>query len=153
MGAFFLFFIFLRFVNRKAEPYGVALFTPLYTTKQHNIMLVNRIKTMEQNIETKQEYKTAIEIYLGWKIMDIQKRLRGNPEMMVMMMCKPVMDFEMDVLPKVDSDPIAYADGVQIFMEHMKTVLNNSYRPDIGESNLEKVETQFLLNYIYHDMD
>lgn len=116
-------------------------------------MLVDRIKTMEQNIETKEEYKTAIEIYLGWKIMDIQKRLRGNPEMMVMMMCKPVMDFEMEVLPKVDSDPIAYADGVQMFMTHMKTVLNNSYRPDMGGKDLERVETQFLLNYIYHDME
>ena len=116
-------------------------------------MLVDRIKTMEQDIKTKAEYKSAIEIYLGWKIMDIQKRLRGNPHNMVMMMCKPVMDFEMEVLPQVESDPIAYADGVQTFMEHMKTVLNNSYRPDMGGRNLEQVETQFLLNYIYHDME
>ena len=108
---------------------------------------------MEQNIETKEEYKTAIEIYLGWKIMDIQKRLRGNPHMMVMMMCKPVMDFEMEVLPQVESNPTAYADGVERFMTHMKTVLNNSYRPDMGGKDLEKVETQFLLNYIYHDME
>ena len=116
-------------------------------------MLVSRIKTMEQDIKTKAEYKSALEIYLGWKIMDIQKRLRGNPHNMIMMMCKPVMDFEMEVLPKVESDPIAYADGVQMFMEHMKTVLNNSYRPDMGEKNLETVETQFLLNYIYHEME
>jgi len=116
-------------------------------------MLVDRIKTMEQNIETKEEYKTAIEIYLGWKVMDIQKRLRGNPHMMVMMMCKPVMDFEMEVLPKVESDPIAYADGVEMFMTHMKTVLNNSYRPDLGGKDLEKVETQFLLNYLYHGLE
>ena len=115
-------------------------------------MLVNRIKTMEQDIKTKAEYKSAIEIYLGWKIADIQKRLRGNPHMMVMMMCKPVMDFEMKILPQVESDSIAYANGVQTFMEHMKTVLNNDYDFD-SEKTLETVETQFLLNYIYFGME
>ena len=115
-------------------------------------MLVNRIKTMEQDIKTKEEYKSAIEIYLGWKIMDIQKRLRGNPHNMIMMMCKPVMDFEMEVLPQVESDPIAYANGVGKFMEHMMTVLNNHYDFD-SERTLETAETQFLLNYIYFDME
>ena len=62
------------------------------------------------------------------------------------------MDFEMKILPQVESDSIAYADGVQTFMEHMKTILNNDYDFD-SEKTLETVETQFLLNYIYFGME
>ena len=115
--------------------------------------MLQDIIALEKNIETREDYKKAIETYCGWKVAAIMDRMRGNPQNMVMMMCKAVMDFEMGILPQVESDPIAYANGVQTFMEHMKTILNNSYRPDIGESTLEQVETQFLLNYIYHDME
>lgn len=115
--------------------------------------MLQRIKKLEEQIKTREEYKQAIQVYCGWKIGAIQKRLRGNPHNMVMMMCKPVMDFEMEVLPKVESDPIAYSDGVHMFLTHMSTVLNNDYRPDMGGKMLMGTETAFLLNYIYHDMD
>lgn len=115
--------------------------------------MLQRIKDIEKQIETKEDYKQAIEVYCGWKVQAIQKRLRGNPDRMVMMMCKPVMDFEMEVLPKVESDPAAYADGVELFLTHMSTVLNNDYRPDMGGKNLMATENEFLLNYIYHGME
>ena len=49
--------------------------------------MLQRIKDIEKQIETKEDYKQAIEVYCGWKIQAIQKRLHGNPDMMVMMMC------------------------------------------------------------------
>ena len=58
----------------------------------------------------------------------------------------------MKILPQVESDPVAYADGVGKFMEHMMTVLNNHYDFD-SERILETAETQFLLNYIYFDKE
>lgn len=115
--------------------------------------MLQRIKNLEEKIENREDYKAAIMMFCGWKVGAIQKRLRGNPHNMVMMMCKPVMDFEMEVLPKVESDPIAYSDGVEMFLTHMSTILNNDYRPDMGGRNLMAAETEFLLNYIYHDMD
>ena len=113
--------------------------------------MLQDIIALEKNIETREDYKKAIETYCGWKVAAIMNRMRGNPQNMVMMMCKAVMDFEMGILPQVESDPIAYADGVGVFMEQMKVALNNHY--DFDNDTLFNTEYQFLLNYIYHGMD